>query len=411
MSLRRSATVACALGLALSATPVTAHATAPAADGGTADCQLGTTAFIAQRGLSNALPMISTPQSWQLSRGKGVTVAVVDSGVNVGNQHLTDNVEPGFSLLADGDGRTDLLGHGTAVAGVIAARKIPQSVLEGQAPEATILPVRVYDLPDSENNATPPQQPLNALGVAQGIRWAADHGADVINVSISSGPSAPGLAEQRDAVRHAQAKGALIVASSGDSDIGAVTQDRYPASFPGVIGVAAANTSGRVDDYSVHSPGVDVIAPGQGIMVAFHANGDCLGGDTPQTSYSAGFVSGLAAQLKQRFPRESNAMIAWRIMSTAKRDRPSVRDDSAGWGLVQPYAALTLVPDPSRPGPAMPGAPKVQAAKTETGVQLASETTDPMAGVRREAVWWALGGVGLAALALLLRPLLRRRAD
>lgn len=376
------------------------------------DCLVGKTSYVTQRDVSNALPMISTPQAWGLATGRGVTVAVVDSGVDPANQHLGSAVLPGRSLLGD-EGRTDPFGHGTSVAGVIAARRIPQSVMRGQAPDARILPIRVYDRAASEDpSATPPQQPLTPAGVAQGIRWAADAGARVINVSLSSGPSASGLDAERIAVRYAQRKGALIVAASGDSTTGQpVTMKRYPASFPGVLSVAAANVSGVVDDYSVHSDDVDVIAPGQNVVVSFFGNGDCLGGQTPQTSYAAGFVSGLAAQLMEKFPRESPEMIAWRIASTAKRSRPSQRDDDAGWGLIQPYAALTLLADPSRPGPPMPGAPTVQAAKTETGVQLASETTDPLAGVRREAVWWSLGGVGLAALALLLRPLLRRRSD
>ncbi len=200
------------------------------------------------------------------------------------------------------------------------------------------------------------------------------------------------------------------MAASGDSAVGEVNMERYPASFPGVIGVAAANSTGTVDDFSVHNEGVDVIAPGQDVIVAFHANGDCLGGETPQTSYAAGFVSGLAAQLVERFPRESNEMIAWRIMSTAKRARPSARDNRSGWGLIQPYAALTVVPDASRPGPPLPGAAPVVTAKAVSGLEIATKRRDPLAAVREQAVWWALGGAGLAALALLLRPLVRRRS-
>lgn len=375
-------------------------------------CEIGITRYVTQRGLSNALPMISTPQSWELATGKGVVVAVVDSGVNVDNEHLGDGaVLPGRSLLPDGDGRTDDQGHGTAVAGVIAARRIPQSVLEGQAYDAKILPVRVYDYGEAEATSTPPQLPLNASSVAQGIRLAADAGADVINVSLSSGPEAPGLQQQRAAVRHAQRQGALIVAASGDSVEGEpVEMERYPASFDGVIGVSAANATGRVDDFSIHNEGVDVIAPGQNVLVPFHGNGDCLGGEeAPQTSYAAGFVSGLAAQLMEEFPEESNDMIAWRIMSSARRDRPSVRDDRSGWGLIQPYAALSLVPDASRPGPPLPGSAAQEAEAATSALRVAEGRTDPLAGVRRQTVWWTLGALGVAGLGLVLRPWARRR--
>ena len=373
-------------------------------------CQLGETAYVRNRQASNALPMISTPQSWRIATGKGVTVAVVDSGVDTANQHLTRGVVPGRSLLGD-DGRTDPFGHGTSVAGVIAARQIPQSVLVGQAPDATLVPFRVYDRAvDPAGAGTAPVRPLDPAGVAQGIRWAADAGAKVINVSLSSGPAATGLDVERAAVKYAQRKGALIVAASGDSQNGQpVTMKRYPAAFPGVLGVAAVNTTANVDDFSIHGSDVDVVAPGQRVIVPFHANGDCLGGENPQTSYATGFVSGLAAQLFQRFPKDSPEMIAWRIASTAKRARPSQRDDRSGWGLIQPYAALTLLADPSRPGPPMPGAARVAATTEKSGLTVAGQRADRLDPVRREVTWWALGGVGLAALALVLTPLVRRR--
>jgi len=374
-------------------------------------CQRGQTSYVKQTQASNALPMISTPQTWKIATGKGVKVAVVDSGVDVHNQHLTTAVAPGRSLLGD-DGRVDTFGHGTAVAGVIAARRIPQSVLVGQAPDATLLPFRVYDSAvDAISGESTAQRPLDPAGVAQGIRWAADGGARVINVSLSSGPAATGLDVERAAVRYAQRKGALIVAATGDSQNGQpVTMKRYPASFPGVLGVAAANTTGNVDDYSIHGSDVDVVAPGQKVIVPFYDNGDCLGGETPQTSYAAGFVSGLAAQLVQRFPKDSPDLIAWRIASTAKRARLSQRDDASGWGLIQPYAALTLLADPSRPGPPMPGAERVAATTEESGLTVGGgQRTDRLDPVRREVTWWALGGVGLAALALVLTPLVRRR--
>ncbi|MCW2819545.1 MAG: type secretion-associated serine protease mycosin [Marmoricola sp.] len=388
----------------------TAGATPGSSADAVTDCQRGQTSYVKQTQASNALPMISTPQTWKIATGKGVKVAVVDSGVDVRNQHLTTAVAPGRSLLGD-DGRVDTFGHGTSVAGVIAARRIPQSVLVGQAPDATLLPFRVYDSAvDTTSGESTAQRPLDPAGVAQGIRWAADAGAKVINVSLSSGPSATGLDAERAAVRYAQRKGALIVAATGDSQNGQpVTMKRYPASFPGVLGVAAANSTGNVDDYSIHGSDVDVVAPGQKVIVPFYDNGDCLGGENPQTSYATGFVSGLAAQLVQRFPKDSPDMIAWRIASTAKRARPSQRDDASGWGLIQPYAALTLLADPSRPGPPMPGAARVAATTEESGLTVTGRRTDRLDPVRREVTWWSLGGVGLAALALVLTPLVRRR--
>jgi hypothetical protein len=153
------------------------------------------------------------------------------------------------------------------------------------------------------------------------------------------------------------------------------------------------------------------------VLIAFHANGDCLGGhEHAFTSWAAGFVSGLAAQLRERFPKESAEQIAYRIMASADRPRASERDDEQGWGQIRPYSALTMSLDPDRAGPALPGA---KAVAPDTSVQspvtpLAART-DPLAGARGQALWWSLGAVGVGALALVLRPWVRgvtgRRRD
>ncbi len=134
------------------------------------------------------------------------------------------------------------------------------------------------------------------------------------------------------------------------------------AALPGrdedVIGVAGANVNGAVDDFSVHGPHNDVSAPGGQVLISFHANGDCLAGDQhPFTSWAAGFVSGLAAQLREKYPR-----------GVRRRDRlpdHGVRRPSAavraattsrGGDSIQPYEALTMTLDPNRAGPELPGA-------------------------------------------------------
>lgn len=374
----------------------------------------GQTEYIKDRNLSNALPAISTPQSWKIATGRGVTVAVVDSGIDAGNAHLADATKPGFSLLGD-DGRKDVLGHGTSVAGIIAARPLPQtgSVLVGQAPDATLLPVRVYDRSSSERGYEQPRQRPTATGIAQGIQWAADNGADVINVAISASADVPNLSAMREAVQYALKKDIVIVAAAGNSTDGvSTTVPRYPAAFPGVIGVAATNTSMQVDDYSIHGEHVDVAAPGMAVLSTYFDKGDCLiGPDKPYTSYASGFVSGLAAQLREKYPDESNDMIAWRIMTTAQRDELGTKDENAGWGLIKPYDALTVIPDPTRPGPPMPGAPPVKRAVGDSGLAVPQDDVDPLVAVREEATWWGLGAVGFAGLALVLRPwrLARRR--
>ena len=180
----------------------------------------------------------------------------------------------------------------------------------------------------------------------------------------------------------------------------------YPAGGESVIGVAASNASAAVDDWSIHGPQNDVSAPGANVLVAYHANGDCLAGsDRPYTSWSAGFVSGLAAQLRQRFPRESAEQIAYRITASADRPRMSVRDDAQGWGEIRPYEALTMTLDPNRPGPPFPGATASRSETPDsTEVTPLSARTDPLAPARVAALWWCLAAVGLCVLALVLRP-------
>jgi hypothetical protein len=243
--------------------------------------------------------------------------------------------------------------------------------------------------------------------MAAGIAWAVRHGADVINVSMSTRPSDAALPALKAALDLAHRKDVVVVASGGNQDQDApFTQVRYPAGGRGVIGVAASNPTGGVDDWSIHGPQNDVSAPGANVLISFHANGDCLAGqDHAYTSWATGFVSGLAAQLRERYPKESADQIAYRIMASADRPRLSERDDVEGWGEIRPYSALTMSIDPNRPGPPLPGAatgPKQQAVKSP--VTPLAARTDPLAPAREQALWWGLAAVGLCALALVTRP-------
>jgi len=392
------------LGLLVAAAPVLATAAPAAAD---QQCTYGTTAYVPK--LSAALTSLSFPQTWRVSRGRGVTVAVVDSGVSAANAHFQGALVGGKSFTSR-PATTDDQGHGTAVAGIIGARYVDGSGMVGGAFESSIMPVRVYDL--EGDNAAANALPPSTDRLAEGIRWATDHGAGVINVSISTGASDGQLPTLRSAVRHAIASNVVVVASSGDAKGSPVTQDRYPAAFPGVISVAATDPDGVVDDYSVHAPSVDVAAPGQGVLTTFFGNGDCVVGQQPETSWAAPYVSALAAQLKARFPDETVEELTYRIEATAQRPVQSERDDEQGWGLIQPYDALTMTFDPNREGPPFPGSKgedKSDPGPTSPVHALGAEA-DPRGPVRSAAGWWLLAGTGVVALAGVLRPLARTAA-
>lgn len=305
-------------------------------------------------------------------------VAVVDSGVDASNPHLSGQLAGGTDLVSDGKGNggyADSDGHGTALAGIIAARKIDGSGVEGLAPAARILSVRVFagTAQDTVNAGHGP----SIARLAAGIEYAADSHAQIINVSLSTPENAPELAS---AVRYATAHGSLVVAAAGNRDstdsIGSNSHDgpRYPADDPGALGVAAIDGSGVVTHASIHGPQVALSAPGQNILTTSAAGGDCVyGANSPATSFATAYVSAAAALVASAYPDETPAQWAYRLEATALRANPDARDDQSGWGLVQPYSALTLQPGPGIRGPASPfaganaaqGAPPHEVARTE----------------------------------------------
>jgi len=372
---------------ALSAAPAQAES-APTS----ARCTAGKDQLVNNPQSLENLYQVGFPASWRLATGRGQVVAVVDSGVDARNVHLKDAVTKGRSF-AGGAPTDDTKGHGTAVAGIIAARQVDQSVLVGAAPNATIMPVRVHDVKPKTS------------AIAEGIRWAAENGADVINVSLSTGPSDPDLPALKAAVADAVARDAVVVAAAGNRpEAEPYTQVQYPAGFPGVIGVAASNTSGDVDDFTIHGEHVDVSAPGSNVLISFRNNGDCIVGlDQPFSSYSTAYVSALAAQLRERFPDDTAEQIANRLESTADRPRRSARDDVQGWGLIQPEAALTSISN------APPGSPAAGDQQTSSaGIVTTAASVDPDEPARTRLLWWTLVMSALLGIGLIAFPLARR---
>ncbi|MFE2878882.1 type VII secretion-associated serine protease mycosin [Streptomyces roseus] len=307
------------------------------------------------------LTALRAEEAWGTTRGAGVTVAVLDTGVDATHPDLEGQVLEGADLIGMGAGHGDRAWarHGTAMAGIIAGHghggNRRQGVL-GIAPQAKILPVRVILEEGDPGRAKARESKGGAL--AEGIRWAADHGADVINLSLGDdSDSAHHEAAEDEAVQYALAKGVAVVASAGN---GGREGDHtsYPAAYPGVIAVTAVDRGGRKAPFSTSNWYATVSAPGVDVVIADPDRSYYEGWGT---SAASAYVSGAVALVKAAHPDLSPAQIKRLLEETASDAPPGGRDDSRGHGLVDPVAALqaadALRAEPPVPVPVAAGQP------------------------------------------------------
>ncbi len=372
-------------------------------------CEPGTVVFSPEA--PTALAQLGAEQAHRLATGKGIVVAVVDSGIDASNPHLAGVVVGGIDLVGDGergDGLSDTTGHGTAIAGQIAAQPVAGSGVVGLAPDARLLSVRVFRS-DSEQDKDKGFGP-DSRRLADGIRWAADNGADIINVSMSQTSDSD---ELRAAVEHAAAVGALVVASGGNrlSDADAEDAPRYPAAYEQALGVSAADASGRATESSIHGPQVGVTAPGGNILTAATGGGDCVfAADAPASSFATGYVSAAAALVAEAHPEDPPAGWAYRLTATALRSDADARDDVDGWGFIQPAAAIELLPDETTRGPVSPYFDTTEsAARPPAAAVTPDHGASPFLLTREAALFAAIGGASLLGVLGILIVLRRRR--
>ncbi|MEL6893427.1 MAG: type VII secretion-associated serine protease mycosin, partial [Actinomycetota bacterium] len=278
----------------------------------------------------------------------------------------------GLDVVNGGGGAdTDCDGHGTFVAGIIAAAADSDTSFVGVAPRAVILPVRQAN--DREDG--------DSRGMSEAIVYAVDNGASVINVSASATRDDPELAA---AVEYAEHNDVLVVAAlSNDAENG--NPSSYPAAYPTVISVGSVDASGRRSSFSETGEGIDLVAPGEDVVsVAAGTSGHAaLSG----TSFATPFVSGVAALIRSAHPELDVAEVRHRLLVTADhpgRDRP---DDELGWGLVNPFRAVTAV-IPTEPTSAPAG----------DAIDLASPTSDTTGSLPNATSRLLVGLVLFAAL-------------
>jgi serine protease len=359
------------------------------------------------------LKTLNIAGAWDFTHGEGVTVAVIDSGVDASHADLNGQVLPGLDLVGGtGDGRNDPVGHGTTVSAIIAGRNDDSSGIVGIAPKAKILPVRVLDQDNRYDDA---------LIVAKAVRWSVDHGAKVINLSLGGNGSSAALAAALD---YAFAKDVVVVACTGNTGTSGSPDVWYPAREPGVIAVAGLERNGEtLWNGSITGKQTVVAAPSTQLLGAKPGGYWRVQG----TSFAAPMVSGTAALIRSRWPDMPAAEVINRIIRTADDRGVPGKDDMFGYGEIDPTAALTAdVPTVPRnpldnappPGVARFGnAPaagqtlaspqtggggpvNARASGANAGWAVDTDESDPGAG---DDGWWAAAGFFLvSALAALL---------
>jgi serine protease len=288
--------------------------------------------------------------AWQSTTGAGVTVAVLDTGVDATQPDLAGQVLPGFDAIAGGGSAdSDPNGHGTHVAGVIAADTGNNIGISAIAPNSKILPVRVLG-PNGEGYMS---------AAASGIVYAADNGAQVINMSFDSPAQVDAVST---AIAYARSKGVVVVAAAGN-DRKAGSPVSYPAATDGVIAVAATDQAEHVATFSTAGSYVDLAAPGTDILSTWPGGKFVT---MSGTSMAAPHVAAIAALLLAKDPTLTPDLVE-RVMEQSALDRgPTGRDDDYGYGRVDATAALTLLTDlPSVTSTATP-TPTPTASKART---------------------------------------------
>jgi type VII secretion-associated serine protease mycosin len=341
---------------------------------------------------------LNLDQAHKITDGSGITVAIPDTGVSR-HVDIARNLKRGTDTVPGGDGagQKDQNGHGTQMAGLIAGHGHGSNAgVIGVAPGAEIAPIKITDAAGSDQ------------GLSAAIEWAAGTRADIISVSIATGPSR-GL---NTAIKSAIRADSVVVAGAGNKSSN--PRFGYPAALPGVLAVGAIGRNGEHADLSITGPKVEICAPGIDIV---STDLDNKYAKSQGTSDATAIVSGAAALVRAKFPELSAPEVIHRLTATAKDNGPPGRDDQCGYGVLDIVKALTADVPPLSPsaGSGSGSSAPTGGASTSAGASApvgggasagASPAPEPSGSIVP-----VVAGIGAAIIALgtVLAFLVRRR--
>ena len=349
------------------------------------------------------LTSLHVTQAWLSSRGTGVTVAVLDTGVDPTQPDLAGSVITGRDFT--GSGRTaggPFWGvHGTAMASIIAGHGDGPHHADGiigVAPQAKILSVRVTLENKDPLLASPTVVAALPTAIARGIRYAVGHGAQVIDLPLdpaaqAGGTTPGGSPAERSAVEAALAKGVVLVAPSGDNGAGSDTIN-YPAAYPGVISVGAFSQGFVKAPFTNQQPYATLTAAGNGVIAA---NGLTGYAKLKSTSAASAVVAGIAALIRSQFPTLTPAQVEQALTSSTAFRHTDGRKDGSGFGTADAAAALLAAANINA----------TPASSASPGTADPTPPAPPKVHVTTKSLWQAvripvLGLVALALLALII---------
>ncbi|NML63396.1 S8 family serine peptidase [Massilia sp. RP-1-19] len=308
------------------------------------------------------LPKIGAPAAWDVATGSGVTIAILDGGVEASHPDLAGHMVPGWNFFDNNSNTADVNGHGTKVAGVAAAIGNNAVGATGAAWNAKIMPMRISD---GAGNITYYSTVANAL------TWAADHGARVANISYIVSH----VAAVQTAAQYMRSKGGVVVASAGNT--GAYTAN---ANTSAIITVAGTDSSDVRASWSAYGPIVDVAAPGVSIRTT--AVGGAYGSYSG-TSFSSPLTAGVVALMLSANPALQPSQVDSILASTADDKGTAGRDDYYGYGRINATRAIAAAKAAVTSDTSVPVVSATVPSATVKGITTVSATATDNVGVTR----------------------------